>query len=39
MNILWIDGPIAGYVKICADPLGRPQGAVLAHFSPKDGVF
>ena len=39
MNILWIDGPIAGYVKICADPLGRPQGAVLAHFSPKNGVF
>ena len=39
MNILWIDGPIAGYVKICVDPLGQLQGAVLAHFSPKNGVF
>ena len=39
MDILWIDGPIVGYVKIYLDPLGCPQGVVLAHFGPKKWRF
>ena len=39
MDILWIDGPIVGYVKIYVDPLGWPQGVVLAHFGPKKWRF
>ena len=34
-----MDGPIIGYVRICVDPLGRPQGAIWAHFGPKKWVF
>ena len=30
-----MDGPIIGYVRICVDPLGGPQGAICAHFRPK----
>ena len=34
-----VDGPIIGYVRICVDPLGRPQGAILAYFGPEKWSF
>ena len=33
-----MDGPKIGYVRICVDPLGRPQGAIWAHFGPQKWV-
>ena len=34
-----MDGPVIGYVRICVEAFGRPQGAICAHFGPKNWVF
>ena len=34
-----MDGPVIGYVRICVDPFGWPQGAICTHFGPKNWVF